>query len=82
MLQENMSEDDLKQDEDALDEYEVNLYINYLDSQYDDYSIWKYADLEEIISNDLDTLVGFLIEENIVSGVDDDVLKDIIQNLE
>jgi len=54
-----------------LEDYEVGIYTNYLDSGYDDpYEFWEENLIEDII--EYKDFIKFLIEEEIVEVLDDE----------
>ena len=60
-------DDDVCFDESRLENYEVEIYPNYMCTTYDDpYQLWDYDDIEDIKEHMLDDLVNFLVEEEIV----------------
>ena len=58
---------DIKFDEEKLDNYEVQVYVNYSDTSYNkDNELFSCKDIDEMKKTYLDKLVDFLIDEEIV----------------
>ena len=58
---------DIAFDEEALDNYEVEIYENFMCTSYDDpYEIWDYDDMDDIKAHKLDQLLDFLVDEDIL----------------
>ncbi len=83
----NIDDDRVLLDLRKLDNYEVNWYLNYIDSGYDDkYEFWECKDAWEAAEVYTDDFVKFLIDEGIVEIDCKDcneyeVLKKLIQEI-
>jgi hypothetical protein len=61
-----LEENEIEFDKDKLEEYEISIYTNFLDSGYDDkYQFWN-VDNEDELQKNLSEVIDFLIDENIV----------------
>jgi hypothetical protein len=74
-------ENNIKFDNEILEGYEIEIYVNYLDTFYDDkYQFWDVANMDELMQ-ELDKIVDFLINENIVENETKFTLKEKLNNI-